>query len=283
LMSHTGGGHSVSNLTLTFDDAAGTTLANNDAIGSGTDRPSSYPGAVTFLAPAPRGSYGAVLGALAGQDPNGTWSLYVLDDATGDSGFIANGWRLDLATAVTLRPLADLAIGLSTTPASLFVGGALTNTIWVTNFGPASATGIVVTNTLSSGRQVTTNIGGLAPGATTRLTLVVTTSAGGQVVNTASVGGNEADLFPANNSAQTTAMVVVPAPAVLSGSIVSHQFHLVVTAQPNFVYAIQVSTNLTSWVSVSTNTASTGGTIKYTDTSSPNFVRRFYRTLQLTH
>ena len=34
--------------------------------------------------------------AFVGTDPNGTWSLYVLDDFTGLSGTIAGGWSLSL-------------------------------------------------------------------------------------------------------------------------------------------------------------------------------------------
>ena len=75
--------------------------------------------------------------------------------------------------------------------------------------------------------------------------------------------------------------VLTPAPAILSGSFVNGQFRLTVTAEPGLAYAIQISTNLTSWVSLVTNTASPGGTIKFTDTSSPTPQRRFYRTKRL--
>jgi uncharacterized repeat protein (TIGR01451 family) len=280
LMSHTGGGHSVTNLTLTFDDAATATLPNYDTLVSGTAQPTRYPGAVVFSGVAPAGPYGSALTAVNGQT-NGLWSLFVLDDTAGDRGYISGGWSLSLMTAASLRPFADLAIGITSAPSSLYVGSALTSTIWVTNLGPAAATGIMVTNSLSSGQQVVTNIGSLAAGATAQVTMVLTQPVGGDIISTASVGGNEADLNLANNSAQTSTTVLVPAQAVLTGSIENGQFRLIVTAQPGFEYAIQASTNLTSWVSLSTNTASIGGTIKFTDTDSPSLGGRYYRTLRL--
>jgi uncharacterized repeat protein (TIGR01451 family) len=170
---------------------------------------------------------------------------------------------------------------MTSTPGSLFVSSLLTNTIWVTNLGPASATGVAVTNKLSSGQQVVTNLGSLTAGATVKVTIVVAPAVAGNITSTASVGANEVDLNLANNSVQTTTAIVQPAAAVLTGSIVNGQFRLSVTAQPGFAYAILASTNLASWVSLSTNTASPGGTIKFTDTNSPNFKRRFYRTQRL--
>jgi hypothetical protein len=71
------------------------------------------------------------------------------------------------------------------------------------------------------------------------------------------------------------------APAILSGSFVNGQFRLTITAQAGLMYAIQVSTNLASWVSLSTNTAPSSGTIKFTDTTSPSPKVRFYRTKRL--
>jgi hypothetical protein len=54
-----------------------------------------------------------------------------------------------------------------------------------------------------------------------------------------------------------------------------------VTAQPNFTYVIEGSTNLASWLALDTNTASPRGTITFTDTNSSNINERYYRTRQL--
>lgn len=93
LMSDVGGGTDVNNVTLTFDDsgpAVGTTIV------SGTFRPTNSGTTDTFPAPAPAGPYGAFLSAFNGVDPNGTWQLFIVDDAAGDVGTLSGGWSLKL-------------------------------------------------------------------------------------------------------------------------------------------------------------------------------------------
>ena len=51
-----------------------------------------------------------------------------------------------------------------------------------------------------------------------------------------------------------------------------------VNGQPDVVYVIQASTNLTSWDSLTTTSSATG-TITYTDTTTPTPQQRYYRTL----
>jgi hypothetical protein len=45
--------------------------------------------------------------AYQGYDLNGNWSLYVLDDASGDSGFIAGGWTLSMEYDVWEPEITD--------------------------------------------------------------------------------------------------------------------------------------------------------------------------------
>jgi hypothetical protein len=68
-------------------------------------------------------------------------------------------------------------------------------------------------------------------------------------------------------------------PTTLSGVFTNGHFQVTVTCQPGFVYVLQGSTNLTSWVSLSTNTNTTG-TFTYTDTTTPTPQLRYYRTLR---
>ena len=106
LMSDAGGTTAVSAATLTFDDAAASTLLDASALVTGTYRPSSYTPADTFPASAPAGPYLTPesegtdkLSVFNGVSPNGTWTLYVVDDIVnaGQVNTIANGWALTFA------------------------------------------------------------------------------------------------------------------------------------------------------------------------------------------
>ena len=264
---------------------------------SGTYKPSSYQGPVALPGTAPASLYQFTLSGMNWSDPNGAWSLYVFDDSPGDDGVIASGWSLNLATVVTVGPVNDVSVGLTSAPASVYTGASLTNTISITNFGPNSATGVMLTSPLpagvsfvsaalsqgslsgTNGGQVTCSLGSLPAGGVARVTIVVAPSVAGTLSNSVSVLANEEDLNPANNSAQTTTTVITFLPATLTGSVVSNQFHLTVTAQPNFTYVVQGSTNLTSWVSLGTNTNPTG-TFNYIDKTTPAPQQRFYRTVR---
>ncbi len=109
VMSDVIGGSDWTGQTYTLDDAAAALLPSSGAApASGSFKPTNY-GTVQdpFAAPAPAGPYltpapggadtltSAFTGATGG-NPNGTWSLYVVDDLGGDTGNINNGWELAL-------------------------------------------------------------------------------------------------------------------------------------------------------------------------------------------
>jgi subtilisin-like proprotein convertase family protein len=96
LMSDAGGGNDLVGVNLTFEDAATASLPDSAQIVSGTYRPTNYLSGDTFAAPAPAGPYGSTFAGFAGTDPNGQWSLFVVDDASGDLGQIAGGWVLHI-------------------------------------------------------------------------------------------------------------------------------------------------------------------------------------------
>lgn len=92
------GGINIVNATLTFNDAAATGLPTT--IVTGTYRPTNNGAGDFFPAPAPSGSFTTALSTFTSTNPNGTWSLFVRDDASADTGAITGGWSLDI-TAIT--------------------------------------------------------------------------------------------------------------------------------------------------------------------------------------
>jgi uncharacterized repeat protein (TIGR01451 family) len=98
LMSDVGGTAAVSNRTITLDDAAAGTIPGG--VASGTYRPTNSGTGDTFPAPAPAGPHAdpQLLSVFNGQNPNGVWSLYVVDDAATDAGSIGGGWALNIST-----------------------------------------------------------------------------------------------------------------------------------------------------------------------------------------
>ncbi len=102
LMSDVGGQTAVSGINLTFTDAATATIPAAGPMASGRYAVSDDDAGGTdpFPAPAPAPSNATNLSAFQGINPNGVWSLYVVDDASGDIGSIAAGWSLNLLPAV---------------------------------------------------------------------------------------------------------------------------------------------------------------------------------------
>ncbi len=102
VMADSGGGFSVTGVTLTFDDEAAAPLPGSQQIGSGSFRPTK-PGndEIAFNAPAPVASANAALSVFDGGNPNGTWRLFVQDKSGDiDGGVIAGGWALEIEARV---------------------------------------------------------------------------------------------------------------------------------------------------------------------------------------
>lgn len=102
LMSDVGTGIDANNVSITFDDHAIDPLPHLSALTTGRFRPRDYTPADAFGGPAPAGPYGepfptgddTLYSTFHGFSPNGTWSLYVVDDSDNDTGTIAGGWSL---------------------------------------------------------------------------------------------------------------------------------------------------------------------------------------------
>jgi uncharacterized repeat protein (TIGR01451 family) len=157
--------------------------------------------------PLDAGSYGFQAMYVAGNDPNHT-----------DSDWSA-------CEPFTIAPLIDLAIAKSGSPATQTLGdGNITWTIVVTNNGPNTATGVMISDpmpagntfvsvsttqgTCTGGAILSCSLGTIASGGTVTITLVTTPSTVGAQTNTVNVVGNETESNTANNTASATVQTV---------------------------------------------------------------------------
>jgi subtilisin-like proprotein convertase family protein len=119
LMSDPGDATPVTNTDIVFDDdqPAMPYLSPLPSNATLSYRPTNNDGddPDLFAAPAPAGPYGTTLASLLGQNPEGTWGLFIVDDLPYGAGTLA-GWRLDIATdavapvvTVTTSPLPNAA------------------------------------------------------------------------------------------------------------------------------------------------------------------------------
>ena len=106
ILSDVIGGTDAVNITWTLDDAAAALVPSTGTPASGTFRPTNYSTGDLFPAPAPAAPYQnpATAGAatfasvFGGATANGNWNLYVVDDASADTGSVAGGWELTITT-----------------------------------------------------------------------------------------------------------------------------------------------------------------------------------------
>ncbi|MFN2493909.1 MAG: PQQ-dependent sugar dehydrogenase [Pyrinomonadaceae bacterium] len=128
---------------------------------------------------------------------------------------------------VTLRVISpssvDLSVGKSASPNPGQVGLNLAYRITVNNAGPAQATNVNVMDTLPSGVSfvsasptqgvcsgagtVSCALGNLVVGDSAIVTIIVTPSTAGQLINTATASANETDFDTGNNSAAIATLI----------------------------------------------------------------------------
>lgn len=294
LMEHTGAFYSVTNLTLTFEDAATADLPLSNSLTSGNFLATEYAPFDTFpgLGAVPTNSPG--LSIFNGMNPNGTWSLYVYDDTPGNDGVITGGWSLGLTAVSTVNPAALLNLSTLESPSPAIEGNYVNYEITVNNSGPTNATGVVLTDVIPtgstysstyispsgnfsvSGQTVTCNLGTISNGASAVVTIQVLAGNGTSLVNTATVTAATADLYAAGSTNVTVTPEVGSLAALTATPFGNGVLQLKVTGYPGQVYAIQSSTNLHTWTTISTN----DGSSAFVDTTT-NGPSRFYRTIQL--
>ncbi len=203
--------------TISTDNGAG-----NDDVFAGTtwidtgNTPTTdhlYVNATVATPLVPEGAMGRFLGT----NPNGNWTLEVVDDLSGDTGTI-NGWTLNLTTCACAIPDADVSIAKSVAPTQVALGDIAVFTLTATNNGPGTATNVVVSDTLPVGLDyvsndcgasfaaptLTWNIASLADGASAVCNVTVTVNASG--TNNATISSDQNDPVAANNAAAATVL-----------------------------------------------------------------------------
>jgi hypothetical protein len=114
-------------VNLVLDDNAPSPLPDAGPLVSGTFQPTNVGAGDPFPAPAPAPSGGSALSIFQNTNPNGVWSLYVVDDNTGDFGSINGGWALDFffptAAGATIGGQVTSADGLPLAGAIIQLSG----------------------------------------------------------------------------------------------------------------------------------------------------------------
>ena len=129
--------------------------------------------------------------------------------------------QASVTTTVTPAMVADLSVTMTDAPDPVLSGQLLTYTVFVTNNGPLTATGVVLTNTLPGGANFVLanssqgsgvvagsvlffNLGTLAAGSGATATIVVRPGGVGSLTNTANAAANEPDSSPENRATAVT-------------------------------------------------------------------------------
>lgn len=299
LMSDAGGGNALNGVRLVFADSGATLLPEFNPIASGTYKPTEYDSRDVFPSPAPAAPYANTMSAFSGTDPNGIWSLFVVDDANGDAGAIAGGWSLQIETVSPVNNTAALAVSVLVSPDPVREGSNLVYSVTVTNRGPSAATSVILANALpfqsvlasapafsqgsvtTNGNTLLLNLGKIASGASVTGTITVINTAAGTATNVADVAGAETDLNLADNRAVTITRInrVVSLASQSSTTLTNGQFGLTLTGVAGLTYVLEVSTNLVDWVPIHTNPPG-NGVINFVDPAASSGGLRFYRAIE---
>lgn len=213
LMSDTGLGNNVSNLTLRFDDGAASFLDQSTLI-SGTYKPTNISdgeGGDSYPSPAPPSGYSSALSVFNGTNADGTWHLYVVDDFSGDAGSISGGWSLTFTTTNSDYVPATSTItfnpGVTTMPIPVSVTGDATvepNETFFVNL--SGAVGATISD--AQGQGTITNDDGAAP---TNVVATATSTTNVNVTWTTVGGASSYRVYRATSSAGPFSLVGSPA------------------------------------------------------------------------
>jgi uncharacterized repeat protein (TIGR01451 family) len=289
----------INNVTLTFDDDLGIFLSETAQIVSGRYQPTNYGNltqADSWPAPIPANapSRSRLLTPGPNIDPNGIWQLFVVDDSRGDEGIIANGWSVTIATGGSGTAAADVGVTMVASPNQTTLGQTVAYTVSVTNYGPALATGILVSNVLDpsmtfiscqgnyavSGNIVQVTLPNLASGAGTNIVLTARANpANTTITNTlfdvATVRANETDLNPGNNSTISKVIVYPPPPVSVSRKAGQLVLSWPADGGANFIVESTPTLLPANWLPINAIPTPSGGNMNVT--VNPTNQTRFYR------
>ncbi len=201
---------------------------------------------------------------------NGIWSGLVNVQSPATNVVLRaddNSGHIGLSNPFTVLLQNDISLTLTDSPDPVSIGGNLTYTITVANAGPATATGVRVTNTLPAGVNfvsanssqgsttlnggvVFADLGTVPGGANATVTIVVMPVTGGTLTNTAVVSRAEADPLPGNNSASVSTLVKTPAVSINDVSILEGNF-----GTTNAIFTVTLDTPAALLVSIDFATA----------------------------
>ena len=103
IMSDVGAAQAVTNINLVLDDAAASPMPDGPGLTSGTFQPTNASGSADlFPSPAPTPSGNSLLSVFNNQNPNGTWQLFINDNAGNGAGSITS-WGLEITAKVKVK------------------------------------------------------------------------------------------------------------------------------------------------------------------------------------
>ncbi len=258
LMSEAGDSDEITNVDVTFDDAATNQLPSGSQIISGTYQVSIY-----FLGdyypptangqPAPTYSTNDVLADFIGTPMQGEWGLYISDFGV-NNGSINGGWGLTITyvggTGTNIPPTGlaiSSPIALTSGQLQFTVSGSAGTAFSIEDSSDLENWTVVTNQTMPGSGSVTFTTA-TAPSRSLFYRAIVT-------------GGTPPPGGPTLSS-----------PTVLANG----QFQFTLAGKSGTSYWIEESGDLQSWTSIATNAASANGALIFTDPR-PVTGNRFYR------
>lgn len=258
--AHVGGGRPVTNVTVTVTDFSPFPLPDEFQLISEPLRPANYGTNNTLPVPAPAGPFGTNFATFNGTDPNGTWSLYIVDDIAPDFGVVAGGWSLLIAAAEGPLPptISDITNQFTTS-------GVPTPVIPFTVGDPDTlASNLVVSGFASNPTLVPTNFivfGGAGSNRTVRVTPAFGQSGVTIITVLVSDGTNTAsDTFQLTVNAANTPPVISGVPdQIINEDTVLGPLAFTVTDAEQFAGSLVVNVGASNPALVPTNNFLLGG------------------------